>query len=64
MFEGLLQPSHLLIILLIVLILFGPGKLPQIGAALGQSIREFRHSVREITNDGNRSDSADNGAQR
>jgi sec-independent protein translocase protein TatA len=49
MFEGLLQPSHLLIILIIVLIIFGPGKLPEIGGAIGRSIREFRHSVREAT---------------
>jgi len=47
MFEGLLQPAHLILILIIVLILFGPGKLPEIGSAIGRSIREFRHSVRE-----------------
>lgn len=49
MFEGLFQPSHLLLILLIVLIIFGPGKLPEVGAAIGRSIREFRHSVRDDT---------------
>ena len=32
-------------ILLIVLILFGPGKLPDIGRALGDTVREFRRSV-------------------
>lgn len=42
MFEGLLRPMHLLLILFIVLIIFGPGKLPQIGAGLGKSIREFK----------------------
>jgi sec-independent protein translocase protein TatA len=31
--------------LLIVLILFGPGKLPDIGRALGDTVREFRRSV-------------------
>ncbi len=49
MFEGLFQLSHLLLILLIVLIVFGPGKLPEVGAAIGRSIREFRHSVRDAT---------------
>lgn len=39
---GLLQPWHLIIILVIVLILFGPGKLPDIGKAMGKTIREFR----------------------
>ncbi|MBX6754298.1 MAG: twin-arginine translocase TatA/TatE family subunit [Thermorudis peleae] len=53
MFEGLLQPAHLILILIIVLILFGPGKLPEIGSAIGRSIREFRHSVREEAADAN-----------
>jgi sec-independent protein translocase protein TatA len=30
--EGLFQPMHLIIILVIVLIIFGPGKLPELGA--------------------------------
>lgn len=37
-----LGPWELGIILLIVIIIFGVGKLPQIGGALGQGIREFR----------------------
>lgn len=47
MFEGLLQPMHLLVILGIVLIIFGPGKLPEIGAGLGRSIREFKKALSE-----------------
>lgn len=47
MFEGLLQPMHLLLILVIVLIIFGPGKLPQIGSGLGKSIREFKKAMSE-----------------
>lgn len=42
MFEGILQPTHLVLILAIILIVFGPGKLPQLGKTLGQSIRELR----------------------
>ena len=30
--EGLFQPMHLIIILVIVLVIFGPGKLPELGA--------------------------------
>lgn len=45
MFEGLLQPLHLILILFIVLIIFGPGKLPQIGEGLGRSIREFKKAL-------------------
>ena len=44
--EGLLQPTHLLFILLIVLILFGPGKLPELGKGLGKGIREFKDALR------------------
>ncbi|MDA8240226.1 MAG: twin-arginine translocase TatA/TatE family subunit [Nitrospiraceae bacterium] len=47
MFEGLFQPLHLIVILAIVLIIFGPGKLPEIGAGLGKSIREFKKALSE-----------------
>lgn len=40
-------PVELIIILVILLLIFGAGRLAGIGAALGQSIREFRRSVRE-----------------
>lgn len=45
MFEGLFQPMHMIIILAIVLVIFGPGKLPEIGAGLGKSIREFKKAL-------------------
>jgi len=45
MIEGLFQPVHLIIILVLVLIVFGPGKLPGIGGAMGKSIKEFKDSV-------------------
>ncbi len=38
----------LLIVLLIALILFGPRKLPEIGGAVGKSIREFKKATNEI----------------
>ncbi len=47
MFEGLFRGEHLLIILVIVLILFGPSKLPGIGAGLGKSIRDFKKAMSE-----------------
>ena len=37
-----LGPFELIIILLIIIIIFGVGKLPQIGGALGKGIKEFR----------------------
>jgi sec-independent protein translocase protein TatA len=42
---GALSPAHLIIILVIALLVIGPGKLPETGAALGRAIREFRHAV-------------------
>ena len=44
--EGLFQPTHLIFILLIVLILFGPGKLPELGKSLGKGIREFKEAIK------------------
>lgn len=38
-----LGPMELVIILVIVVIIFGVGKLPEIGGALGKGIREFKH---------------------
>ncbi|MBF6613837.1 MAG: twin-arginine translocase TatA/TatE family subunit [Chloroflexi bacterium] len=49
MFEGLLQPTHLALILVLVLVIFGPGKLPQLGKALGESVRELRNTASDIT---------------
>lgn len=44
--EGLFQPMHLIFIMVIVLILFGPGKLPELGKGLGKGIREFKDALR------------------
>lgn len=42
---------ELLIILFIALIVFGPKKLPEMGRALGTSIKEFKKATKEITKD-------------
>jgi sec-independent protein translocase protein TatA len=47
MFEGLMQPMHLIVILIIVLIIFGPGKLPELGSAIGKAIRGFKQAMNE-----------------
>ncbi len=39
-----LGPMEVILILLIVLVVFGAGKLPEVGAALGKSIREFNRA--------------------
>ena len=48
MFDGILAPQHLLIILVIVLVIFGPKRLPEIGRGLGKGIREFKGSMNEV----------------
>jgi sec-independent protein translocase protein TatA len=40
-------PFELLLILAVVVIIFGVGRLPEVGGAIGKSIREFRRSARE-----------------
>lgn len=45
MFDGIFQPTHLILILIVVLIIFGPGKLPDVGKALGKTVREFRRAT-------------------
>ena len=47
MIEGLIQPMHLLVILLLALIVFGPKKVPELGKSLGEGIRSFKESFRE-----------------
>lgn len=48
---GLFQPGHLIVVLVIALLIFGPGKLPELGSALGQGIREFKRSVEHLGQD-------------
>jgi sec-independent protein translocase protein TatA len=55
MFEGLLQPTHLLLIFFIALLVFGPKKIPDLGKSLGESIREFKKAIAQ---DDERTDSA------
>jgi sec-independent protein translocase protein TatA len=45
MVGDLLQPTHLLIVLIVALLVLGPKRLPSAGRALGQSLREFRGSL-------------------
>jgi len=41
-------PVELIIILVIALLILGPGKLPDVGAAVGKSIREFRKATQDV----------------
>ena len=39
----------LIVVLVIALLIFGPKKLPEVGSAIGKSIKEYRKSMKEIT---------------
>jgi len=56
MFEGLFQPTHLLIIFGIALLVFGPKKLPELGKGIGDGIRGFKSAMKD------QPDSPDKGA--
>ena len=43
----LFAPTHLLILLAIILVLFGPSKLGDLGGTLGRSIRDFKKAMNE-----------------
>jgi sec-independent protein translocase protein TatA len=45
MFEGLFQPTHLLVIFGIALLVFGPKKLPELGKGIGEGIRGFKAAM-------------------
>jgi sec-independent protein translocase protein TatA len=44
---GAISPLHLLIVLIVALVVIGPRKLPETGAALGKALREFREATRD-----------------
>lgn len=46
-----LGPTELILILGIALIIFGPGKLPELGQTLGKTIREFKGAINNIDED-------------
>jgi TatA/E family protein of Tat protein translocase len=44
-----LQPQDLMIIVIVALLIFGPSKLPEIGKAMGKTIREFQTGIKEAS---------------
>jgi sec-independent protein translocase protein TatA len=43
----LLAPTHLIVLLLVILIIFGPSKLGDVGGAVGKGIRDFKRAINE-----------------
>ena len=48
---GLLQPTHIIFVIVIALLVFGPKRLPEMGRSIGHGIREFKDSIDGNSND-------------
>jgi sec-independent protein translocase protein TatA len=44
-----IQPLHIVIVVIVALIIFGPSRLPEIGRGLGKSLAEFRKGTKDMT---------------
>jgi sec-independent protein translocase protein TatA len=49
--DGLFSPSHIVLILVAALVIFGPKRLPDIGKSLGKGIKEFKGAMSHIADD-------------
>lgn len=52
----LLTPTHLVIVLVVALLLFGPRKLPELGKGLGEGLRGFKEGIKGATTDSAKQD--------
>lgn len=59
MLEGLFQPTHLIIIFAIALLVFGPKKLPELGKGLGEGIRALKEGMKDNASASTESKSTD-----
>ncbi len=57
MFGGRLGIVELILILVVALVIFGPAKLPEIGKAVGKSLKEFKKETSNLMGDGEASES-------
>jgi sec-independent protein translocase protein TatA len=51
MIEDLLRPQHLLLILGVAILFFGPQKLPELGKEIGRGIRGFKESMKDVNSE-------------
>ena len=58
MFDNLLKPEHLLLILAIALLIFGPTKLPGLGKGLGEAFRGFKDGIKGSDTDAPKQENA------
>lgn len=48
---GAITPFHIILIVIVALLLFGPSKLPELGKAFGKTLREFKNGTKDIMKD-------------
>jgi sec-independent protein translocase protein TatA len=63
MFEGIFQPMHLLVIVGLALIMFGPKKLPELGKGIGEGIRGFKSAINDRADGADAAQPADKQSQ-
>jgi sec-independent protein translocase protein TatA len=51
MLTNILQPTHLIIVLVVAPVILGPKRLPEAGRALGQGLKEFKGSINPTDDD-------------
>jgi sec-independent protein translocase protein TatA len=51
MLTSILQPTHLIIVLIVALLVLGPKRLPDAGRAFGQGLKEFKSSINSTHDD-------------
>lgn len=51
MFRNGLQPTHIIVLLVIVVLLFGANRLPTLAKSVGQSLKIFKREIQDLTDD-------------
>jgi sec-independent protein translocase protein TatA len=61
---GAFGPIHIILIVIVALLLFGPSKLPELGKAFGKTLREFKNGTKEIMSDNDETPQAQPGPRK
>ena len=60
---GMLKPWHIIVLVVVILLLFGARRLPDLARSVGQSLKIFKKEVKDLTDDGQLNDSNEPPAQ-
>jgi sec-independent protein translocase protein TatA len=55
---GMLRPWHIIVLVIVILLLFGARRLPDLARSVGQSLKIFKSEVKDLTDDGKSNDSS------